>query len=94
VTAASAHFGVKAEPRQGLARHKSIMPGSNNNNSDFEFEIGDRVRLSALGRQRSPKTPDRTGKIVAIFGSTYKVVMEGKVMPVRLHGSYLEKVGN
>lgn len=59
---------------------------------DPEFEIGDRVRLSALGKQRSPRTPDRTGKILAIFGSTYKVLMDGKVMPVRLHGSYLEKL--
>ena len=64
----------------------------NNYNNDFEFEIGDRVRLSALGRQRSPKTRERTGKIVAIFGSTYKVAMAGKKMPVRLHGSYLEKI--
>jgi hypothetical protein len=65
---------------------------SGNKNSNPEFEIGDRVRLSALGRQRSPKTRETTGKIVAIFGSTYKVVMAGKKMPVRLHGSYLEKI--
>ena len=61
-------------------------------NDDFEFEIGDLVRLSPLGKQRSPRTPDRTGKITGIFGSTYKVQLEGKTMPVRLHGSYLEKV--
>jgi len=67
---------------------------ASNNNDDFEFEIGDRVRLSALGRERSPKTPDRIGKIVGVHGSTYKVAMEGKVMPVRLHGSYLKKIDN
>lgn len=56
------------------------------------LQVGDRVRLSALGRERSPKMA-KTGLIVHAIGSSFDVLMDGSKLPVRLHRTYLEKDG-
>ena len=54
------------------------------------LSIGDRVKLSSLGEERSPRMA-RTGVIVGAIGSSFEVLMDGAKIPVRLHRSYLEK---
>jgi len=54
------------------------------------LQIGDRVKLSALGLERSPRMA-RTGAIVGAIGSSFEVLMDGSKTPVRLHKTYLEK---
>jgi hypothetical protein len=54
------------------------------------LQIGDRVKLSTLGQERSPRMT-RTGVIVGAIGSSFEVLMDGGKIPVRLHRSYLEK---
>lgn len=54
------------------------------------LQIGDRVKLSALGLERSPRMT-RTGVIVGAIGSSFEVLMDGSKTPVRLHKTYLEK---
>jgi hypothetical protein len=58
------------------------------------FAVGDRVRLSSLGKTRNPRTVP-TGQIVSIYsrksgyGSVY-VLLDGLTSPRRLHWSYLD----
>ena len=62
----------------------------------FEEEslrVGDRVRLSELGRQRMPRNRATTAKVVG-FGRSdtrIRIVFDGSRYPVSLHVSYLEK---
>jgi hypothetical protein len=63
------------------------VPGNSENSP---LQIGDRVRLSALGRERSPKMT-RTGLIVGAIGSSLEVLLDGSKIPVRLHKTYLER---
>jgi hypothetical protein len=56
------------------------------------LRVGDRVKLSALGQERSPKMA-KTGLIVRAIGSSFDVLMDGSKIPVRLHRTYLEKDG-
>jgi hypothetical protein len=63
------------------------MPG---NSENPPVQIGDRVRLSALGQERSPRMT-RTGVIVGAIGSSFAVLLDGSKVPVRLHKTYLEK---
>jgi hypothetical protein len=55
------------------------------------FMIGDRVRLSELGRSRSPNMT-ATGVVVGASrtGTMYMVLLDGRARPVQLHWSYLE----
>jgi len=56
------------------------------------FQPGDRVRLSELGRERSPRIPRTVGIVVsrAKGGRVYFVLMDGAKTPTRLHETYLE----
>jgi len=54
------------------------------------LQVGDRVQLSALGQERSPRMT-RTGVIVGAIGSSFEVLLDGSRIPVRLHKTYLEK---
>lgn len=57
-----------------------------------EFEIGDRVHLSELGKSRTMRGNDKHGKIIG-FGNTPSVVrvqFDELEYPVSLHRSYLE----
>ncbi len=57
------------------------------------FRIGDRVRLSALGRQRMTRNKATTAKVVG-FGRTdsrVRIIFDGSSYPVSIHVSYLER---
>ena len=57
------------------------------------FRIGDRVRLSELGRSRMARNRASTAKIVG-FGrteTTIRIIFDGSHYPVSIHASYLEK---
>ena len=55
------------------------------------FSVGDRVRLSELGRSRSPNMT-ATGVVVntSRTGTMYMVLLDGRARPVQLHWTYLE----
>lgn len=62
---------------------------------DQHYRIGDRVRLSELGKQRMTRSRTFTAKVVG-FGrseTTIRVVFDGSSYPVSLHASYIEKDG-
>lgn len=56
------------------------------------FPIGVRVRLSALGRKRCPRTISDTGVVVskATHLEAVRLKMDGKKQLVTLHVSYVE----
>ena len=55
------------------------------------FSVGDRVRLSELGRSRSPNMT-ATGVVVSTSrtGTMYMVLLDGRARPVQLHWTYLD----
>ena len=61
-----------------------------------ELNIGDRVRLSTLGQERSSRMRlHRRGTVVGLpafefGGQTVAVLLDGNKHPTRLHRSYLE----
>lgn len=59
------------------------------------FRIGDRVRLSQLGRQRMPRNKSTTARVVGYGRSDtrIRVVFDGSAYPVSIHVSYLERDG-
>jgi len=62
-------------------------------NAGDDFQIGDRIRLSALGRSRMTRVRSTTGKVVG-FGrseTTLRIVFDGSNYPVSIHSSYLER---
>jgi hypothetical protein len=61
---------------------------------DVEYEIGDRVALTTLGRERSPRLKSTTGVIVGKNPGTkaYRVLMDGRTTPLLVHQSYIEAV--
>jgi hypothetical protein len=73
---------------KGFIALRSVMPPRKSERQTLS--IGARVRLSALGQERSPKTV-RTGEIVGAIGSSFAVLLDGAKTSVRLHFSYLEK---
>lgn len=58
------------------------------------FGMGDRVRLSALGRERSPQMKDVPGTVVKISNlpSSVAVLFDGRRTPVLMHRAYIERV--
>jgi len=57
------------------------------------YRIGDRVRLSELGRKRMTRNRATTAKVVG-FGRTdsrIRIIFDGSSYPVSIHASYLEK---
>jgi len=56
-----------------------------------EFRLGQRVRLSELGRARTPKAKSQTGRIVGLPGpSSVDILFDGNKRPTQLHRSYIE----
>jgi hypothetical protein len=57
------------------------------------FRKGDRVRLSALGRQRMPRNRSTTARVVGYGRSDtrIRIIFDGSAYPVSLHASYLER---
>lgn len=61
-----------------------------------KFKLGDRVRLSALGKARSPRIKSKAGRIISIPKSltgraTIEVLFDGNKRGTRMHCSYLER---
>ncbi|MCW5705107.1 MAG: hypothetical protein R3D82_06515 [Xanthobacteraceae bacterium] len=57
------------------------------------YRIGDRVRLSELGRSRMTRSRATSGRVVG-FGrseTTIRIVFDGSNYPVSIHASYLER---
>ena len=59
---------------------------------DSELKPGMRIRLSALGRARSPRMKVYTGVIVGLTDGSegVRVMMDGSKSPITLHESYIE----
>jgi len=57
-----------------------------------DMKPGTRVRLTKLGIERSPKLMSHTGIIVGVsHGSrSYRVLIDGRKMPLALHETYIE----
>jgi hypothetical protein len=65
--------------------------------ADHEFQIGDRVRLSELGKKYYPRTQDRCGTLISVgsrisSGRILTVLFDGNTTPTRLYRSYVEPV--
>ena len=58
------------------------------------FAVGDRVRLSALGRERCPQMKDVVGTIVKAsrLPSSLAILFDGRRTPVVMHRTYIESV--
>ena len=62
---------------------------------DDKLKIGDRIKLSDLGKSRSPRMTC-TGSVVSIrifrngFGRV-SVLLDGSACPVQLHSTYVER---
>jgi len=59
------------------------------------FRIGDRVRLSELGKARCPKVQRDVGRVVGVpeptnGGGTIRVHFDGNKRPTAVHQSYIE----
>jgi hypothetical protein len=56
-----------------------------------DMQIGIRVRLSPLGRERSSRLGSRTGVVLSRKSRTsLRVLLDGQKLPVTLHESYIE----
>jgi hypothetical protein len=57
-----------------------------------ELKSGMRIRLSALGRARSPRMKVHTGVIVGLTDGSegVRVMMDGSKSPITLHETYIE----
>jgi hypothetical protein len=53
---------------------------------------GSRIRLSSLGIKRCPKFKSHTGTIVGVSatGTSLRILIDGRKLPVTLHKSYVE----
>lgn len=59
--------------------------------SDFEFGPGDRVRLSALGLECSPKLrPPHAGVVLNVLSRRVSVLLDGRKNSIWLHTTYIE----
>jgi hypothetical protein len=56
------------------------------------FEVGDRVKLSELGKSRSTKATKEFGVVAGIprGGWSVRVLFDGNIEPTQLHISYIE----
>jgi hypothetical protein len=63
-----------------------------NGDRDIELRPGARVRLSALGKIRSPRIKFHTGVIVNVTDGSdrVRVLWDGRKAPVTIHSSYIE----
>jgi hypothetical protein len=54
--------------------------------------IGSRIRLSALGMERCSKLKSPTGTIVGAnpICTSFRILLDGRKLPITLHASYIE----
>ena len=57
-----------------------------------DLKPGKRVRLTTLGIDRCPKLKSHTGVIVATSkqSNSFRILIDGRKMPIALHESYIE----
>jgi hypothetical protein len=60
------------------------------------FSIGDRVRISALGKVRCPRLAGKTGTVVgrSIYINSVAVLFDGNKSSSTIHGDYLEALAS
>jgi hypothetical protein len=58
------------------------------------YSVGDRVKLSSLGKVRCPRLADRIGTVVgySVYVSSVVVLLDGNKRSSTIHGAYLETV--
>jgi hypothetical protein len=61
-----------------------------------DFRVGERVRLSEVGKSRAPRVRTQTGTVVKIprtksGGRSVEVLFDGNKLPTRVHRTYIEK---
>jgi hypothetical protein len=57
---------------------------------DDELSAGKRIKLSALGKERCPKLKNHTGIVISKGPHAFRVLIDGRKMPITLHKSYIE----
>jgi len=62
-----------------------------------QFRVGDRVKLSKLGEQRSPRKSSKLGTVVSLKlhksgPASVLVLFNGRKEPSRLHWTYIEAI--
>jgi hypothetical protein len=59
------------------------------------FQVGDRVRLSELGKSRAPRVRVQTGSVVKLptskSGRAIGVLFDGNKLPTLVHRTYIER---
>jgi hypothetical protein len=67
---------------------------SSSHSSDDDFSVGDRVGLSALGRERCHKYRSTTGVVVKVIkpGSRLRILLDDVKNQRTLHRTYLERL--
>jgi hypothetical protein len=65
-----------------------MMSGSD---EEPEFRVGDRVRLSPIGLERSPRMKSSGGVVIGITGTgnAYRVLFDDKKLAVLIHKTYI-----
>jgi hypothetical protein len=74
--------------RSGIVFNFEIADMQDN---EAPFKPGERIRLSALGKERCPKL-NRTGVVIGPAGRSdaIRVLIDGRKTPMTLHASYVE----
>ena len=77
----------------GLSNKYKNAVGNGMSAEEAHFQVGERVRLSDLGRQRMPRSKATSAKVVGYGRSEtrIRVVFDGSAYPVSIHISYLER---
>jgi hypothetical protein len=61
-----------------------------------KLQAGSRIRLSPLGVERCARLKSHTGMVVGInpSGTSFRVLIDGRKLPLSLHESYIEPEGH
>ena len=59
-----------------------------------EYNVGVRVKLSALGKERCPRLSNKTGTLVGpgIYANSVVIVVDGNRTSSTIHATYLESI--
>jgi hypothetical protein len=77
-----------ARPRAGRF---PLLRMTNESDEQPEFKVGDRVRLSTIGLERSPRMNSTGGVVVGVTGTgnAYRVLFDNNKLAVLMHKSYI-----